>query len=77
MPIVINTINDKEYIVSGDYSLDEFRRKHMSSQDDYIKFDAEIGREVIPTYVMRGSIVAIHEFSEQEQNEYEAKAFFD
>lgn len=77
MPIVINTINDKEYVVAGNYTLKEFRTKFMDNHQDHIRFDAEIGREVVPTFVMRSNIVAIHEFAEQEQNQYEAKAFFD
>ena len=65
MPIVVNTINDKEYVVVGDYTLDQFRKKFMETHEDYIKFDAKAGRDVVPTYVMRGTIVAVQEFAER------------
>ena len=71
MPITIETVNDKKYVVAGDYTLDQFREKFMENQEDYIHFNAEIDGTIIPTFVMRSGIVTIHEFekeSEQKQN---------
>jgi len=60
MPIFIKMVNDEEFKVSGEQTLEEFMREYVEIPGDYLKISVE-SRGSVPTALVKENVVSIQE----------------
>lgn len=64
MSIHIKMINDEEFIVSGEQTLQDFMREQVEIPGDYLKISVKQNRVTVPTVLVKENVVSIQEIAE-------------
>lgn len=60
MPIFIKMVNDQEFQVSGEQTLQEFMTAYVEIAGDYLKINVE-ERGSVPTVLVKENVISIQE----------------